>query len=389
MIDTGNTTLLFLGIGMVFLMYAGVACFNSGLGRQKEAMNVWANGLLIAAIGTLVWGAYGYSLAFGGEGTFIGGSTGYFQNGLSASVTGGLPEVGAVIFQLMFAILTVFIGFGAFLGRIKMGAMALITVLWLTFSYCPIAHMSWGEGGYFLSHGDIDLAGGKLVHISGGILALTGLYFLGNRGKHRDVYAWNNNLAMIGMALLWVGWPFFNAVSVLAANGQAADALAASFYAPAAGIITWLGINAILGQKNSVIGLATSVVAALAAITPAAGNSGFLQATAIGSVAAFAAWFFMDLLNRKLNLDDTVDVIPAHFVGGVVGGIMAAFGEPQVWQQLQVQITSIAIAVAWCGIVSVASFGIAKLAFEDIRICPNLEESGVDIGYHGENAVNI
>jgi len=390
LIDSGSSAFLALGIGMVTLMIIGVIVLNSGLCRKGEAMNVWANGLIIAAVAILMWGIYGYNFAFNGTGKFFGGFEKLFLADTTESVVGGIPEIFIVGFQLTFAVITPVIGFGGILGRIKLLPLAFITLLWLTFSYCPLAYMSWADSGtikgFLLGVGVQDLAGGNVVHIPSGILCAVGLYFLGNRQKHRDIYAWNNSQALIGVGLLLVGWPFFNAVSVLDTSGKAGMALVVSLIAPASGILTWLVVNAISRQNTSVIGVATAAVGALAGITPAAGVAGVPLAIGIGAACSVGAWGFMHLLNDVLDLDDTVDVIPAHLVGGIIGGLMTAFAFENWITQLGKQMVGVSVSILWCSLVTIGCFLLAKLLFRDIRICPVLEEEGVDKGLHGESA---
>jgi len=387
LIDSGNSTFLALGIGMVTLMIVGVIVLNSGLCKKSEAMNTWCNGLVISAIAILMWGIYGYNFAFNGVGKFFGNFSNLFLGNLKGSVTeDGIPEILIAGFQLTFAVITPVIGFGGILGRIKLLPLAFITLLWLTFSYCPIAYMSWADNGFLLKLGVEDLAGGNVVHIPSGILCAVGLFFAGRRLKHRDVYAWNNSQALIGIGLLIVGWPFFNAVSVLAANGKAGMALFVSLVAAAAGMVTWVIVNLIARQKTSVIGVATAAVGALAGITPAAGVAGVPLAIGIGAACSVGAWGLMHLFNDILDLDDTVDVIPAHLAGGIIGGLMTAFAFDNWISQLGKQVVGVGTSIVWCSLVTVACFYLAKLIFRDIKICSTVQEKGTDETLHGESA---
>ena len=277
--------------------------------------------------------------------------------------------------------------------------MLLFSVLWFTFGYLPLAHMVWASGGYLFELGALDFAGGTVVHINAGIAGLVGAYFIGKRiGYGREALKPHNvTFTYIGAMLLWVGWFGFNAGSNLEATGGAALAFINTMLATAAAILAWSLTEKVTKGKSSALGVASGAVAGLVGITPAAGLVGPFGAIAIGAIAGVLCVWGVSGLKRLLGADDTADVFGVHGIGGIVGAILtgvftdASFGGiglaegVSIGQQVGVQALGVGITIVWIGIVSAASFFVAKLVF-GLRVSEDAEREGLDITSHGETA---
>ena len=281
----------------------------------------------------------------------------------------------------------------------KLAAVLLFSVLWFTFGYLPLAHMVWASGGYLFEMGALDFAGGTVVHINAGIAGLVGAYFIGKRiGYGREALKPHNvTFTYIGAMLLWVGWFGFNAGSNLEATGGAALAFINTMLATAAAILAWSLTEKVTKGKSSALGVASGAVAGLVGITPAAGLVGPFGAIAIGAIAGVLCVWGVSGLKRLLGADDTADVFGVHGIGGIVGAILtgvftdASFGGiglaegVSIGQQVGVQALGVGITIVWIGIVSAASFFVAKLVF-GLRVSEDAEREGLDITSHGETA---
>ena len=310
-----------------------------------------------------------------------------------------LPEYVFIVFQSTFAGITGALIVGAFAERAKLAAVLLFSVLWFTFGYLPLAHMVWASGGYLFELGALDFAGGTVVHINAGIAGLVGAYFIGKRiGYGREALKPHNvTFTYIGAMLLWVGWFGFNAGSNLEATGGAALAFINTMLATAAAILAWSLTEKVTKGKSSALGVASGAVAGLVGITPAAGLVGPFGAIAIGAIAGVLCVWGVSGLKRLLGADDTADVFGVHGIGGIVGAILtgvftdASFGGiglaegVSIGQQVGVQALGVGITIVWIGIVSAASFFVAKLVF-GLRVSEDAEREGLDITSHGETA---
>ncbi|MBA4175936.1 MAG: ammonia channel protein, partial [Leptothrix sp. (in: Bacteria)] len=281
---------------VVFMAVPGLALFYGGLVRSKNMLSVLMQVMVVFSMILVLWAVYGYSLAFGGEGTIIAGLDKLFLKGvtletLSDTFTADakLPEFVFVAFQATFAGLTCALIVGSFAERIKFSAVLLFSALWFTFSYLPIAHMVWGSGGYLLGKGALDFAGGTVVHINAGVAGLVGAYVLGKRiGYGKEAMAPHSlPLTMVGAAMLWVGWFGFNAGSNLEATAGAGLAFINTLFATAAAVLTWCIGEALHKGKASMLGAASGAVAGLVAITPACGSVGPMGGIIIGALAGF------------------------------------------------------------------------------------------------------
>ena len=360
----------------------------------------------MAGVMSLLWVAYGYSVAFtdgGGLQKFIGGFDLVGLKGLSVdSISGSIPESVFITFQMTFAIITPALIVGAFAERMKFSAMLLFSILWFTFSYLPVCHMAWaGDGALFWDWGVLDFAGGTVVHINAGIAGLVTCIMLGKRDGYPKEIIRPHNLpfTVMGAGMLWVGWFGFNAGSACAADGAAGMAMLTTQVATATAATVWMLIELIKNGKTSALGIATGAVAGLVAITPASGSAGPLGAILIGAASAGLCYYTATSLKKKLGYDDSLDVFGVHGVGGIVGALLAgvcaseAFGGSgmehgsigaQVWHQL----LSVLVTIGWSGTVSVVAFFLVDKII-GARVSHEIERSGLDVAEHEEQAYEI
>ncbi len=427
-VDKGDTTWMMLSTILVLLMTVpGLALFYGGLVRTKNMLSVLMQVMMIAAVGMIVWVAYGYSLAFtdgGSMNSFIGGFSKVFLSGVDVTTMAesfskgvAIPELAFVIFQMTFAAITPALIIGAFAERIKFSAVILFTILWLTFIYFPIAHMVWfwggpsaydGPTGLIFGFGAIDFAGGTVVHINAGIAGLVGAIMVGKRtGFGKDMMAPHSmTMTMIGASLLWVGWFGFNAGSNLEANGYAVLAMINTLVATAAAIISWSLVETFTRGKASMLGAASGAVAGLVVITPAAGFVGPMGAIVMGLIVSPLCYFFVSTVKNKFGYDDTADVFGVHGIGGIVGALLTGvFVNPalggagivdystadfaasyagtatQVWAQFK----GVIVTVLWSGIGSAILYKIVDVIV-GLRVPVEAEREGLDLSSHGEAA---
>jgi Amt family ammonium transporter len=414
--DKGDTAWMLTATLLVLMMILpGLALFYGGLTRTKNMLSTMTQVGAAACLAMLVWVMWGYSLAFGpapgapfeGAAPFIAGLGKAFLAGVTpsstvATFTDGvvIPEYVFIAFQMTFAAITLALVLGSTVERMKFSAVMLFGFVWLTIVYLPIAHMVWAEGGLFYALGALDFAGGTVVHVNAGVSALVACLVLGPRlGFRKDVMA-PHSLVMtgIGTGLLWVGWFGFNAGSALEANGSAALAMINTFVAGAAAAIAWLLVERVGGRKPSALGFCSGIIAGLVAVTPAAGNAGPFGAILLGALASVACFFAVTALKNRLGYDDALDAFGIHGLGGIVGALGTAFtmhpvlGGPgaadyALWPQLGKQALAVSTTIVW------ASFGtwIALTVirpFTRLRVDPDVERQGLDLGEHGERAYN-
>jgi Amt family ammonium transporter len=402
--DTGATAWMMTSTLLVILMTVpGLALFYGGLVRSKNMLSVLMQVFVIFSLITVLWGIYGYTLAFGGSGTFYGTFDKIFLKGITPdTVSGAIPEFVFVAFQGTFAAITTALIVGSFAERIKFSAVLLFSVLWFTFSYLPIAHMVWGGAGALaFDWGAKDFAGGTVVHLNAGVAGLVGAYVLGKRvGLGKESMAPHSlTLTMVGASLLWVGWFGFNAGSELNADGVAGLAFVNTVLATAAAAVAWIAAEALIKGKPSMLGAASGAVAGLVAITPACGFVGPMGAIILGLLAGFVCLWGVTGLKKLLGADDSLDVFGVHGIGGTLGailtGVFAASSlggtgyadgvtmGAQVW----VQIKSVLLTLVWSGVVAYVSYKITDLVI-GLRVSEESEREGLDITSHGESAYN-
>lgn len=405
-VDKGDVAWMLTSTLLVLLMTVpGLALFYGGMVRSKNVLSVLIQVITVFSLIAVLWVVYGYSLAFSGEGPWIGNLDKLFMKGvtvesLAATFTAGvsLPEMVFVVFQLTFAGITGALIIGAFAERVKFAAVLLFSVIWFTFGYVPMAHMVWAAGGYMFEKGALDFAGGTVVHINAGVAGLVGSYFVGKRLGFGQVALKPHNvtLTFVGASLLWVGWFGFNAGSNLEANAGAALAFLNTMLATAAAILAWALAEKLFKGKSSALGVASGAVAGLVAVTPACGTIGPFGAIAIGAIAAFVCVWGVTGLKRMLGADDTLDVFGVHGIGGIVGAILTGVfsagslggvkgDDYDMASQVGIQALGVGVTVIWIGIVSIVAFLIAKLVF-GLRVSEEAERMGLDITSHGESA---
>jgi len=431
--NKADTAWMMVATFLVILMcIPGLALFYGGLVRSKNMLSVLMQVFTIFALISVLWAIYGYTLAFGGDGSFYGTFDKLFLKGITpdsiaATFSKGvvIPELTFVAFQATFAAITCALIVGAFAERAKFSAVLLFSALWFTFCYIPTAHMVWywagpdaitdeksleavtAAAGFLWAKGALDFAGGTVVHINAGVAGLVGAYVIGKRvGYGREAMAPHSLvMTMIGASLLWVGWFGFNAGSNLEANGTAALAFVNTLFATAAATVAW-----ILGEwsskgKPSMLGAASGAVAGLVAITPACGFVGPMGALIIGLVSGVLCLWGVNGLKRMLGADDSLDVFGVHGVGGTVGALLTGvFASPtlggtgifdyvknvpnpeySVGSQVWIQLQGVLITVALSAVVAFIAFKIVDLLI-GLRVAEDEEREGLDIASHGETA---
>jgi Amt family ammonium transporter len=357
-ISAGDTAWVLTSSALVLAMIVpGLALFYGGMVRSKNVLSTMMHSFISICLVSVVWVFWGYSLAFGPDVGGIIGSldlAGLAGVGPEPSEGSTIPHLAFMVFQLMFAGITVALISGAIAERMKFSAFFLFAVLWVTCIYAPLAHWVWG-GGWLAGLGDLDFAGGTVVHISSGVAALTCALVLGKRHGYGTDNMSPHNLpfTVIGAGLLWVGWFGFNAGSALAADGIAASAFVATQVAAAAGALAWLCVEWGYRGKPTMLGAASGAVAGLVAITPAAGFVGPVSAILIG-LGGGAVCYLGVFLKNKMGYDDALDVLGIHGIGGtwgalatglfasVGGGTGLFFGNPG-----QVVIQAIGVGATW------------------------------------------
>ncbi len=403
MIDTGDTAWILTSTALVLLMtLPGLALFYAGLVHSRNVLSVLMHCITIAALASVVWFLCGYSLAFDGGGAIIGGLGKAFLAGVErGAVFDGttLPETVFVMFQMTFAIITPALIVGAFVERIRFGAVMAFSVLWLLIVYVPVTHWVWG-GGWLGEQGIMDYAGGIVVHVTAGVSALVIAAMLGARSGFpqgiRPPHApW---MVMVGASLLWVGWFGFNAGSALGAGADAGMAMLVTHLSAAVASLVWLVIEAIRFGKPSLVGFVTGTIAGLATITPASGFVGPLGGILLGLIGGVLCYVAVDVVKRMMKIDDSLDVLAVHGVGGATGTLLVAFLaalpggtgvnlEAGAFSQFIVQLTGVAVTVVWSAL---ATFVIVKLVGLTIglRVSEDDEIEGLDFTAHGEKAYN-
>ncbi|WP_442592300.1 ammonium transporter [Parapusillimonas sp. JC17] len=390
---------------VLLMVMPGLALFYGGLVRAKNVLSVLVQVTTVFALAVVLWFVYGYSLAFTEGNAVIGGLSRLLFNGMQRlstgeyALSGTIPELSFAAFQATFAGITCALIVGGFAERTRYAAVLVFTAIWMTLCYVPIAHMVWGPGGWLLERGALDFAGGTVVHINSGVAALVGAYFIGKRiGYGREgMQPHNLPMAMIGAALLWVGWFGFNAGSALSANETAALAFFNTLIATAGGILSWVVVEWLYKGNPSLLGGISGAVAGLVGITPAAGLVGPAGALAIGVITAAACVWGVNGLKRALNADDSLDVFGIHGVGGIVGALLTgvfnaqAMGGPgldsmaaipgQVWLQFE----GVLVTVVWSAAVAWLAYFIADKTV-GLRVSADAEREGLDIHSHGETA---
>ena len=385
---------------VLFMTLPGLALFYGGLVRVKNVLSVMMHCVSIACLASVLWLAVGYSLVFDAGSPWIGGLSKAFLTGPRTALMGVLPENVFAMFQATFAIITPALIVGAYVERIRFGAVMLFSGLWLLMVYAPVAHWVWG-GGWLAGLHAMDFAGGLVVHATAGVSALLIAHFLGNRdGFPRDLRPPHSpGMTMMGAGMLWVGWYGFNAGSALAADGNAGAALIATHMSAAAAGLVWALVERLKFGRASLVGIVTGVVAGLATVTPASGFIGPAAGMALGALGSLVCFGAVEVVRHRFKIDDSLDVFAVHGVGGILGTVMVAvLASPalggvgyadgmDMLAQLKVQLIGVAAVCAWSAAATTLIVLVVKRT-TGLRIDDTSIEDGLDLAQHGERAFN-
>jgi len=397
-LDTGDTAWMIVATAFVMLMTpAGLALFYGGMTRSKNVLNTMGMSLIAFAVGTLVWVVAGYSIAFG-AGDFIGTGKIMLSGITDQTLSGTIPELLFVAFQGTFAAIAVAIASGSMIERVKFSTYVVFSALWILVVYAPITHWAWG-GGETLNFGEMDFAGGTVVHINAGVAGFVVAMIL---GKRRDfgkaaIKPFSPVLTVLGAALLWFGWFGFNAGSEVAADGVAGNAFLITNVAAALGVIGWLIVEYIFYKKATLVGGASGAVAGLVAITPASGSAGVTGAIIIGLVGGIVGFIGVSKIKKLFKVDDSLDAFWVHGLVGIWGSIATAlFIAPYLMPedfnlgtQMVAQLKAIGLTIVYSGIATAIVYFISSIITGGGRVDEETEQMGLDEATHGEKAINL
>jgi ammonium transporter, Amt family len=396
-INPADTAWMLVATALVLLMTPALAFFYGGLVRSKNALNTMMMSFVSLGFVGVLWAIVGYSLAFAAGGPWVGDLSRLFLRGVGLEPQGTIPHILFMAYQGTFAIITAALISGAIVERMRFSIYVLFISLWALLVYSPVAHWVWG-GGWLATRGALDFAGGTVVHVNAAAAALVAAIVVGKRQEYPSPSLLPHSipLTLLGAGLLWFGWFGFNAGSALAASPIAGLAFVTTMMAPAATLLVWTFLDATRSRKPTAVGAATAIVVGLVAITPAAGFISPMSAIALGAIAAVPSYLAM-MVRVKTSLDDSLDVIAAHGVGGTVGALLtgvfadkslngiadgALFGNPG---QIVTQATAIGAVAIYSGVVSFVLLKVISLV-TPLRATEADEASGLDISLHGEEA---
>ena len=406
-IDGADTAWMLMATAIVLMMtIPGLALFYAGMVRKKNVLATMAQSLAATALVSILWIAYGYSLAFTGDGAWIGSAERLFLRGMEmdsiSSLAKSIPEALFMLYQMTFAVITVALVVGSVADRMRFSAFMIFSALWLTFVYVPVAHWVWG-GGFLGSAGVLDFAGGTVVHINAGVAGLTAAIILGPRRGYgsENLAPFDLSMAVVGTGLLWVGWFGFNGGSALGANSRAVMAIASTHLAACAGALTWMATEWWSRGKPSVLGMISGAIAGLGTITPASGFVLPWHGIVIGVAAGAICFYACTTLKRVCKYDDSLDVFGVHGVGGITGtflcGVFATAAlsiSPETpggnagllegnAAQVLTQAYGIAVTMGWSGAITALLLKITGVLMP-LRASQEEEREGLDISLHGE-----
>jgi Amt family ammonium transporter len=401
-ISGGDTAWMLIATALVLLMTPALAFFYGGLVRSKNALNTMMMSFISLGFVGVLWALFGYSLAFTAGNSWIGDTSAFFLKGVGVDLpapisTALIPHVLFMCFQGTFCIITAALISGAIVERMRFSAYVAFISLWALLVYSPIAHWVWG-GGWLFKMGALDFAGGTVVHINAAVAALMAIICVGPRSdfKQAGLLPHNVPFVLLGSGLLWFGWFGFNAGSAVAANGIAGLAFSTTMLAPAATLAVWALLDLMRLGKITAVGAATAIVVGLVAVTPAAGFVSPMNAIILGGIAAVPSYFLL-LWRAKSNLDDSLDVLAAHGMGGTVGALLTGvfaqksingmadgllYGNPG---QLGIQATAVAAAIVYSAVVSFILLKLVGIVIP-LRADESAEAEGLDNSQHGEEA---
>jgi Amt family ammonium transporter len=397
-LSSGDTAWMLVATAFVMLMTpAGLALFYGGMTRSKNVLNTMGMSLIAFAVGTLVWVVAGYSIAFG-AGDFFGTGKIMLDGITDKSLTGTIPELLFVAFQGTFAAIAVAIASGSMIERVKFSTFTIFVALWILAVYAPVTHWAWG-GGETLNFGEMDFAGGTVVHINAGVAGFVVAMLLGKRKGYGTsaMKPFSPVLSVLGASLLWFGWFGFNAGSEVAADGVAGNAFLITNVAASLGVIGWLIAEYVVYKKATLIGGASGAVAGLVAITPASGSAGVSGALIIGLVGGILGFIAVAKLKKMFKVDDSLDAFWIHGVVGIWGSIATAiFIAPYLMAddysmatQLVSQVKAILLTIVYSAIVTAIVYFIAAALTGGGRVDEETEHIGLDEATHGEKGINL
>ncbi len=401
-LNTGDTAWMLMSTALVMMMTpAGLALFYSGLTQNKSVLNTIGMSFVSFCTGIIAWVLVGYSLAFSEGNGFIGGLDYFLLNGITPLDTNGsIPILLDVMFQGTFAAIAVAIVSGSIIERVKFSTWTIFSFLWVIVVYAPVCHWVWGSDGFL--HGDLDFAGGTVIHVNAGVAGLVLSLLLGKR-LHLDEERKPSSikLMILGAALLWFGWHGFNGGSAYAANGIAASAILTTNVAACIGGIVWLIIEWKIVKKPTLIGMASGAVSGLVAITPAAGFVDVGGALVIGAIGSVVGYWGVVKFKSFTGHDDTLDAFGMHGLVGIAGAILtgvfatsavnpdgAGLIDGNPWQVL-LQLKSVGATIIYSAIATYIVFIVVSKITGGARIHKKHELEGMDVSYHGESQINI
>jgi len=397
-IDSGDTAWILTATALVLMMtLPGLALFYAGLVQAKNVVSVLMHHFALACLLSVLWVVAGYSLAFSGDGAWVGDLGNLFMSGLGfGNVSGSIPESVFAAFQMTFAIITPALIIGAYVERMKFAAILWFSALWLLVVYAPVTHWVWG-GGVMAAWGVMDFAGGIVVHATAGSAALVCALVVGKRRNFPQSLHPPHSpiLTMIGASMLWIGWFGFNGGSALAAGNGAGMALLVTHIAAATAALVWMFIEWLRFGRPSLVGIVTGMVAGLATVTPASGFIGVPGGLILGLAGGVACYIAVDILRVRMKIDDSLDVFAVHGVGGILGSLLVAwlalpaFGGLgladgiSATSQFGVQLLSVAITIGWTVIASYVILRVISVVI-GLRVDQQDEIEGLDLSQHGE-----
>jgi Amt family ammonium transporter len=400
--NQADTAWMLISTALVLLMTPALAFFYGGLVRAKNALNTMMMSFISLGFVAVLWAVVGYSLALTPGNDWIGSLDFALLNGVGLSEEGAIigltfPHALYMAFQGTFCIITAALISGAIVERMNFKAYVLFISLWSLLVYAPLAHWVWG-GGWLADMGAWDFAGGTVVHVNAGMAALVAAVVVGKRSDYGQTSILPHNVptVLLGAGLLWFGWFGFNAGSALAASPIAGLAFVTTMFAPAATLVVWTFLDIMRSGKPTAVGCATAIVVGLVAITPAAGFISPMNAILLGAIAAVPSYFGL-VIRAKTSLDDSLDVVAAHGVGGTVGAILTGVFADKALNgvfdgalygnvaQVGIQAAAVGTAIVYSGVMTFVLLKLIGLVLP-LRATVNEEGTGLDITQHGEEA---
>lgn len=395
--NAADTAWMLVSTALVLLMTPALSFFYGGLVRSKNALNTMMMSFISLGFVGVAWAIAGYSLAFAPGSDWLGGTSRFFLHGVGLEPQGTIPHYLFMCYQGTFCIITAALISGAIVERMRFSAYVLFITIWSVAVYGPVAHWVWGSG-WLADLGALDYAGGTVVHVNAGVAALVAALCVGKRQDYPSSALIPHNVpfVLLGAGLLWFGWFGFNAGSALSAGASASLAFTTTFLAPMGTLVVWTLLDYWRLGKPTAVGAATGIVVGLVAVTPAAGFIGPMSAIVLGGIAAVPSYIGL-IWRVRTSLDDSLDVVAAHGLGGTVGALLTGvfaqkevngmvdgllFGNPR---QLAVQAAAVAAAIVYSGAVS---FFLLKIIgrFIPLRATDEEQSDGLDVCMHGEEA---